>query len=176
MGYCFQNNSWFQLFDDDFLWKVSLKKLNLQRYYYFRFTFRLTDLLNFILLIFCHRYTACFKIGNLIQDFWKVWNFNHAIFFNSLLLVCAVMLKSITVIHVVICMVKYSKFLNSWTLKNQNFKLAVCLQNIINAKLNGQIPLDKLKLNQKKLSLSAEFSILRLTFYGKSASKSWIQE
>ena len=42
-----------------------------------------------------------------------------------------------------------SKFQKSWTLENQNLKLAVCLQNIKNSKLNGQIPLDKLKLNQK---------------------------
>ena len=37
----------------------------------------------------------------------------------------------------------------SRTLENQNLKLAVCLQNIKNSKSNGQIPLDKLKLNQK---------------------------
>ena len=42
-----------------------------------------------------------------------------------------------------------SKFLKSLTLKNQNLKLAVCLQNIKNSKFNDQIPLDKLKLNQK---------------------------
>ena len=34
-------------------------------------------------------------------------------------------------------------------LQYQNLKLAVCLQNIKNPKINGQIPLDKLKLNQK---------------------------
>ena len=55
-----------------------------------------------------------------------------------------------------------SKFPKSWTLENQYLKPAVCLQNIKNSKLNGQIPLDKLKLNQKKLFLSAEFSIMRL--------------
>ena len=42
-----------------------------------------------------------------------------------------------------------SKFPKSRTLENQNLKLAVCLQNIKNFKLNGQLPLDKLKLNQK---------------------------
>ena len=42
-----------------------------------------------------------------------------------------------------------SKFPISWTLENQNSKLAVCLQNIKNSKLNGQLPLDKLKLNHK---------------------------
>ena len=42
-----------------------------------------------------------------------------------------------------------SKFPKSWTLENQNLKLAVCLQIIKKSKFNGQIPLDKLKLNQK---------------------------
>ena len=42
-----------------------------------------------------------------------------------------------------------SKFPKPWTLENQNLKLAVCLQNIKNSKFDGQIPLDKLKLNQK---------------------------
>ena len=42
-----------------------------------------------------------------------------------------------------------SKFPKSSTLENQNLKLGVCFQNIENSKLNGQIPLDKLKLNQK---------------------------
>ena len=57
---------------------------------------------------------------------------------------------------------KSLKFLKSRTLENQNLKLAVCLQNITISKLHDQIPLDKLKLNQKKLSVSVEFSILRL--------------
>ena len=35
-----------------------------------------------------------------------------------------------------------STFPKSWTLENQNFKLAVCLQNIKNSKFYGQIPLD----------------------------------
>ena len=42
-----------------------------------------------------------------------------------------------------------SKFQKSRTLENQNLKVAVCLQNITYSKLNGQLPLDKLKLNQK---------------------------
>ena len=42
-----------------------------------------------------------------------------------------------------------SKFPKSLSLENQNSKLAVCLQMIKNSKFNGQIPLDKLKLNQK---------------------------
>ena len=42
-----------------------------------------------------------------------------------------------------------SKLPNSITLENQNLKLDVCLQIIKNLKFNGQIPLDKLKLNQK---------------------------
>ena len=44
-----------------------------------------------------------------------------------------------------------SKFHKSWTLENQNLKFALCLQNIKNSKLNGQIhvPLDKLKQYQK---------------------------
>ena len=42
-----------------------------------------------------------------------------------------------------------SKFPKFWTLEIQNLKLAVCLQNIKNSKLNGQIALDKLKLYQK---------------------------
>ena len=42
-----------------------------------------------------------------------------------------------------------SKFPKSWTLENQNLKLAVCLQNIKKSKFNGQTPLEKLKLNQK---------------------------
>ena len=42
-----------------------------------------------------------------------------------------------------------SKFPKSWTLENQNLKLAVCLQIIKNSKFKGQIPLNKLKLNQK---------------------------
>ena len=41
-----------------------------------------------------------------------------------------------------------SKFPKSWTLENQNLKLAVCLQIIKNSKFNGQIPFDKLKVNQ----------------------------
>ena len=41
-----------------------------------------------------------------------------------------------------------SKFPKSWTLENQNLKLAVCLQNIKNSKINGKLPLNKLKLNQ----------------------------
>ena len=65
-----------------------------------------------------------------------------------------------------------SKFPKSWTLENQNLKLAVCLQIIKKSKLNGQIPETK----SEKLLLPAEFSILRLNFYGESASKSWIQE
>ena len=65
-----------------------------------------------------------------------------------------------------------SKFPKSLTLENQDLELAVCLQIIKDSKFNGQIPLDKLKINQKKLLSHVEFSILRLTFYGKSASKS----
>ena len=43
-----------------------------------------------------------------------------------------------------------SKFSKSWTLENHNLKLAsICFQIIKNSKFNGQIPLDKLKLNQK---------------------------
>ena len=42
-----------------------------------------------------------------------------------------------------------SKFSKSWTKENYNLKSAVCLQNIKNSKLNSQLPLDKLKLNQK---------------------------
>ena len=42
-----------------------------------------------------------------------------------------------------------SKIPKSWTLENQNLKLAVCFQNIKKSKFNGQIPLEKLKLNQK---------------------------
>ena len=42
-----------------------------------------------------------------------------------------------------------SKFPKSLTLENQNLKLAVCIQIIKNSKFNGQIPLDKLKLDQK---------------------------
>ena len=42
-----------------------------------------------------------------------------------------------------------SKSPKSWTLENQNLKLAVCLQNIQNFKYNGQIPSDKGRLNQK---------------------------
>ena len=41
------------------------------------------------------------------------------------------------------------KISKSWTLEDQNLKLAVGLQNIKNSKLNDQIPLNKLKLNQK---------------------------
>ena len=41
---------------------------------------------------------------------------------------------------------KFSQFL---TLENQNLKLGVCLQNIKNSKINGQMPLDKQKLDQK---------------------------
>ena len=41
---------------------------------------------------------------------------------------------------------KISKILN---FRKSEFKLAVCLQNIKKSKYNGQIPLDKLKLNQK---------------------------
>ena len=85
------------------------------------------------------------------------------------------------------CMGEISKFLKSWTLENQNLKLAVWLQNVRNSKIDEQTPFDKLELNQKSycylqnsgfwgwLSIP-EFSIFRLTFYGKSASKSWYQE
>ena len=57
-----------------------------------------------------------------------------------------------------------SKFPKSWILENQNLKLAVCFQNIKNSKLNGQIPLDKLKLNQKSyyLQISAYWSWLSI--------------
>ena len=50
-----------------------------------------------------------------------------------------------------ITMGESSKIPKSWTLENQNLKLAVCLQIIKKCKFNGQIPLDKLKLhvNQK---------------------------
>ena len=57
-----------------------------------------------------------------------------------------------------------SKFPKSWTSENQNLKLAVCLQNIKNSKLNGQIPLDKLKLNQKSYYYLQNSAFLRLTF------------
>ena len=43
---------------------------------------------------------------------------------------------------------KSLKFPKSGALEYQNLKLAVCLQNIENSKLNVQIPLDELKLNQ----------------------------
>ena len=42
-----------------------------------------------------------------------------------------------------------SKFPKLLTLENQNLKLAVCLKNIKKSTFNGQIPLNKLKLNQK---------------------------
>ena len=42
-----------------------------------------------------------------------------------------------------------SKFPKSFTLENQNLKLAVCRQIMKNSKFNGQIPLDKLKFNKK---------------------------
>ena len=42
-----------------------------------------------------------------------------------------------------------SKFEKSWTLENQNLKLAYASIIIKNSKFNGQIPLEKLKLNQK---------------------------
>ena len=45
-----------------------------------------------------------------------------------------------------------SKFPKSWTLENQNLKLTVFVQIIKNSKFNIQIPLDKLKLNQKSYS------------------------
>ena len=41
-----------------------------------------------------------------------------------------------------------SKRPKSWTLENKNLRLAVYLQIIKTSMLNGQIPLDKLKLNQ----------------------------
>ena len=41
------------------------------------------------------------------------------------------------------------KFPKSLSLENQNLKLAICLQNSKKSKLNGQIPLDKLRLNQR---------------------------
>ena len=62
---------------------------------------------------------------------------------------------------------KSSKFPKSWTLDNQNLKLAVCFQFIKKSKLNGQIPLDKLKLNQKSYYYLQNSEL---------ASKSWIQE
>ena len=55
---------------------------------------------------------------------------------------------------------KISKILN---FKNQNLNLAVCLKIIKNSTFNGQIP-----TKPEKLLLPAEFSILRLTFYGVS--------
>ena len=61
-----------------------------------------------------------------------------------------------------------SKFPKSWTLENQNLKLAVYLQVVKNSKFNGQIPLDKLKLNQKSY-----YYLQNTAFW---ASKSWIQE
>ena len=42
-----------------------------------------------------------------------------------------------------------AKIPKSCTLENQNLKLSACLQNTKNSKLNCQIPLDKLKPNQK---------------------------
>ena len=42
-----------------------------------------------------------------------------------------------------------SKFPKSWTLENQDLKLAACLQITKTSKYNGQTASDKLKLNQK---------------------------
>ena len=59
-----------------------------------------------------------------------------------------------------------SKFPKSWTCssKNKNLKLAVCLQNIKTSKYNGQLPLDKLKLNQKSYYNLQNFLIILKTF------------
>ena len=67
-----------------------------------------------------------------------------------------------------------SKFPKSRTLEIQNLILAVCLQNI--KKLNSQTPFRKAETKSEKLLLSADFSILRLTFFGKSRVSTEIQK
>ena len=69
-----------------------------------------------------------------------------------------------------------SKFQKSWTLENQLSKLALCLTNINNFQFKWSIVTRESKNKWEMLLESAKFSILRLTFYGKTAPKSWIQE
>ena len=55
-------------------------------------------------------------------------------------------------------------------------KLAECQLNIHNLKFKWSIVFRQTEYNSENLLLSPLFSILRLTFYGMSASKSWVQE
>ena len=55
--------------------------------------------------------------------------------------------------------------------ENQNFKLSVCFQNIKNSKFNGQIPLDKMELNQETI-IFCRIQHFEADFLWKSASNS----
>ena len=59
---------------------------------------------------------------------------------------------------------------------NSDLKLAECPLNIHNLKFVWSIVFGQIQYESENLCQSPLFSILRLTFYGKSASKSWIQE
>ena len=69
-----------------------------------------------------------------------------------------------------------SKFPKSQTLEILNLKPDVWPQNNDNFKLKWSIALAHTENKSEKLFSSTEFSILRLTFYRKAASKSWIQD
>ena len=69
-----------------------------------------------------------------------------------------------------------SKFPKSWFFKTSILKFAVCPLNIHNFKFKWSMSLDRLKINQRSCYDLPNSAFLRLTFCGKSASKSWIQD
>ena len=58
----------------------------------------------------------------------------------------------------------------SSTFEIQVLKLAVFLQINNNFKLNSQLSLDEMKINQRNYNNLPNSAFFRLTFYGKSAS------